>query len=109
LTPDLTSGKLKIIIKKSLSINYCHRFLLSRRPPSRLHSARVPRPALLRPHLWCGGWQALLWSLVDEWVSGGPGVRNGSSVYSLLVAVKIYNTRDVWLRAAGGSQPCGFV
>jgi len=27
--------------------------------------------------LLCGGWQALLWSLVDEWVSSGLGVRIG--------------------------------
>jgi len=32
---------------------------------------------------------------VDEWVSGGPGVRNGSCVCSLPAAVKIYNKRDV--------------
>ncbi|NOR46920.1 MAG: hypothetical protein GQ533_02570 [Methanosarcinaceae archaeon] len=42
------------------------------------------------------GWQALLWSLVDEWVSGGPGVRNGSCVCSLPAAVKIYNIRNVY-------------
>ena len=47
-------------------------------------------PALLRPPLWCGGWHALLWSLVDEWVSGGPRVRNGSCVCSLPTTVKIY-------------------
>jgi hypothetical protein len=25
------------------------------------------RPDLLRPPLWCGGWQVFLWCLVDAW------------------------------------------
>ena len=50
------------------------------------------RPALLHPPSWCVGWQALLWSLVDAWVSGGPGVQNGSCVCSLPAAVRIYYT-----------------
>ena len=64
----------------------------SRFPAAPLSPSLCPGapPGLLRPHLWCGGRQALLWSLVDEWVSGGPRVRNGSCVCSLPATVKIY-------------------
>jgi len=61
--------------------------------PAPVPSSSLPPPPL-SPSLWQGASPALLrpplWSLVDEWVSGGPGVRNGSCVCSLPVAVKIY-------------------
>jgi len=39
--------------------------------PFRFHSARVPSPDLLRPPLWCGGWQALFDSSGGLWVRWG--------------------------------------
>ena len=64
---------------------------LSRRP-SRLHSARVPVPLSYRPPLWCGGWQVLMWCLVDVWVSGGA---KWMLCWLLPAPVKIYNKRNV--------------
>jgi len=51
-------------------------------------SAGARPDLLLRPPLWCGGWQALF----DYSAGLGCEVR-----------------RDAWVEIAGGSQPCGFV
>jgi len=64
---------------------------------------------MLHPALWCGGWQALLWSLVDEWVSGGPGVRSGCYVVSCRWQLKyiirdMYNCHYLCHRSPSGRQ-----
>ena len=64
------------------------------------------RPYLLRPPLWCGGWQALLWSLVDEWVSSSSGVQNGCCVVSCRQQLK-YIVKDVYMTAPCHRSPTG--